>query len=380
MAQNSFEVDSPPASEKKKSGRSRTWTRFGRYAGTRIFALAVTVVIGVYLTVIIANMGGYVDQIRVSDITFTVNARLAADPQFRVLSPENKEILRNAQLETEIGRLGLDRPFIARSFDYLWDGISLSLGRATFMTSNSGSSQVKDIILERLPITVVLFVTANVLVFLCALLIALALSRKYGSFFDRFVVAASPLSAAPPWFYGIFLIMIFASVFGILPYGGMIDAPPPQTTLAYVLSVMEHMVLPIIAWFLSYLFVSTFSWRTFFLIHASEDYVELAKAKGLSSKSIERRYILRPTLPTVITSFALTLIYAWQGAIITETVFAWPGLGALYATAIGQYETGVIVGLTVIFAYLLAITVFALDIAYALIDPRVKLGAKAGGS
>ena len=74
-------------------------------------------------------------------------------------------------------------------------------------------------------------------------------------------------------------------------------------------------------------FLSIYNWRTFFLIYSSEDYVEMAKAKGLPARDIERRYILRPTLPTIITKFALLLISVWQGAIITETVFLWPGLG-----------------------------------------------------
>ncbi|MCK4392982.1 ABC transporter permease, partial [Candidatus Bipolaricaulota bacterium] len=244
------------------------------------------------------------------------------------------------------------------------------------MSSDSGSKEVKRILLERLPATLVLFGMANLLVFFLGLFLALSLSRQYGSLLDRIVVALAPTSAAPPWFYGIFLILIFAAIAGILPYGGMLDAPPPETTLGYVLSVAKHMVLPLLAWLLSTIAITIYTWRTFFLIHSSEDYVELAKAKGLKSNVIERRYILRPTLPTVITQFAMTLIFAWQGAIITETVFSWPGLGRLLFQAIGMFETPVIIGSVVIFAYLLAITVFFLDIIYALIDPRVKLGAE----
>jgi peptide/nickel transport system permease protein len=100
----------------------------------------------------------------------------------------------------------------------------------------------------------------------------------------------------------------------------------------------------------------------------------MAKAKGLSPRMLERRYILRPTLPTIISTFALTLITLWTGAPILEGVFKWPGLGSTLLQAIGQYETPVIVGSTVIFAYLLAITVFLLDFIYALVDPRVKVG------
>jgi peptide/nickel transport system permease protein len=122
------------------------------------------------------------------------------------------------------------------------------------------------------------------------------------------------------------------------------------------------------------LFIGIYNWRTFFLIYSSEDYVEMAKAKGLPDRDIERRYILRPTLPTIITNFALLLIGLWTGAIITETVFLWPGLGRTYFRAIGLYDVPVIVGLSIIYAYLLAITVFLLDFFYALVDPRVKIG------
>ena len=74
------------------------------------------------------------------------------------------------------------------------------------------------------------------------------------------------------------------------------------------------------ALFISQFFLSIYNWRTFFLIYYSEDYVEMAKAKGLPARDIERQYILRPTLPTIITQFALLLIGVWQGAIVTETV------------------------------------------------------------
>jgi peptide/nickel transport system permease protein len=84
---------------------------------------------------------------------------------------------------------------------------------------------------------------------------------------------------------------------------------------------------------------------------------------------------LRPTLPTIITNFALLLIGVWTGATITETVFLWPGIGRTIYEAIGLYDTAVIVGTTIIYAYLLAATVFLLDFIYALVDPRVKIGS-----
>jgi peptide/nickel transport system permease protein len=192
---------------------------------------------------------------------------------------------------------------------------------------------------------------------------------------DKIVLGLSPTSSAPAWFYGLFFILFFAAVIRVLPFGGMIDSPPPRDQLGDILNVGKHLILPVMAIIASSIFVSIYNWRTFFLIYSSEDYVEMAKAKGLSDREIQSRYILRPTLPTIITSFALLVISLWQGLILTEGVFQWPGLGRTYITAIGLYDTPVIVALTIIYAYLLAITVFILDFVYALVDPRVKIGS-----
>ncbi len=100
----------------------------------------------------------------------------------------------------------------------------------------------------------------------------------------------------------------------------------------------------------------------------------MAKAKGLPARDIERTYILRPTLPNIITNFSLLIISLWTGALFTETVFLWPGLGRTLFHAIGQYDIPIIVGSTIIYAYMLAMTVFLLDFVYALVDPRVKIG------
>ena len=158
------------------------------------------------------------------------------------------------------------------------------------------------------------------------------------------------------------------------------DVTPPESAVEYGVSVLQHLILPVSAILVGSLFISIYNWRTFFLIYSSEDYVEVAKAKGLPSGAIERRYILRPTLPPIITSFAFALISLWSGAIILETVFSWPGLGRLLFQAVGQFDTPVIIGSVVIYAYLLALTVFLLDIIYALVDPRVKVGGEAGRS
>jgi len=355
-------------------GFLRDLRRLTLFSTKRLAALFLTVLVGVYLTILIANMGGKVDELRMVQIQSTVAEQVRADPAFFDLSPQERNALIQRRVQLDVERLRLDQPFIVRSVDYLQQAIRLDLGRAEHMHSDRGAREVYWIIVERLPATLLLFGTANLLVFFASVFIALGLSRRYGSALDRTVIALAPSSAAPAWFYGIFLILIFAFLIPVLPAGGMVDVPPPEGTLAYAASLLRHMLLPVAAMFLSSIFISIYSWRTFFLIHSSEDYVEMARAKGLPSGMIERRYVLRPTLSPIITSFALMLIGLWSGAIILEQVFNWPGLGTLLFQAIGHRDTPVIIGTVVIFAYLLAVTVFLLDILYALLDPRVRVG------
>jgi peptide/nickel transport system permease protein len=369
--ESAAELDQP----KKKSSSQSTFSRVAKYTLVRTVVLFITVVIGIYLTILIANMGGYVDDIMRSEIRERITLVVTMDPNNQTMAPEkiNKLILDRIALEEK--RLGLDSPFIIRSFRYLENAIVLNLGRAQNMNSDSGSKQVRLIILERLPPTLLLMGTSQLVLFFVSIYVAMILSRKYGSFWDRVIIAMSPTSSAPSWFYGIFFILFFAAILKILPFGGMVGAPPPSNKIEYALDVLKHLILPAGALIVSAVFLSIYNWRTFFLIYSSEDYVEVARAKGLPDRMIERRYILRPTLPTIITNFALLLIGLWTGAIITETVFIWPGLGRTLFKAVGLYDTPVIVGSTIIYAYLLAITVFLLDFVYALVDPRVKVGS-----
>lgn len=359
----------------KKNRRDTAFIRVAKYSSLRLLSLFVTVIVGVYLTIMIANMGGYVDKIMKGQIREALIVSLREDPNYQLMEPTAKAAYFEARVINEEKRLGLDQPFMIRSFRFLYNAIRLDLGQAQFMTSDAGSRSVKLIILERLPSTLLLMGTANFVLFFATIALALVLSRKYGSFWDKFFITASPLSAMPSWFYGIFLIMIFAAVFKILPFGGMIGSPPPETTGQYIVDVLIHLILPASSLIISAFPARVYNWRTFFMIYSSEDYVEMAKAKGLSDKTIRNRYILRPTLPMIITSFSLMIIAMWTGAIITETVFLWPGIGRLIFQAVGMSDTAVIVGTTIIYAYMLAFTVFFLDFAYALVDPRVKIGS-----
>lgn len=376
----SEENQSQPAFQERLARKKVTSTlsRVAKYSAVRLVTLFLTIVVAIFLTIVIANMGGYVDEIRRGEIRENYNQQAAMNPAIRNLPVEERRQWVEERVRLEEHRLGLDKPFMVRTVSYMTNALTLNLGRSMHLTSDSGSRTVRLILLERLPSTLVLFGTANILLFFFDLYVALYLSRRYGSFLDKLFITLAPLNSAPGWFYGIFLILIFAALFKILPFGGMVDTPPPSSPVLYALSLLKHMILPMLALALSSVFLAVYSQRTFFLIYSSEDYVEMAKAKGLSSRDIERRYILRPTLPTIITNFALGLIGVWTGAPIFETIFQWPGLGRQLFQAIGLYDIPIILGETVIFSYLLAITVFLLDFIYALVDPRVKVGGQGG--
>jgi peptide/nickel transport system permease protein len=145
----------------------------------------------------------------------------------------------------------------------------------------------------------------------------------------------------------------------------------------------KHMILPVLAIFLGLFFQCVYAWRTFLLLYADENYLELAKAKGLSQRIIDQRYVLRPTLPYLITSFSMLLVGLWQTTAALEYILHWPGIGWLYinslphAALLGQQfpgDTNMVVGVVVLFAYLLGATVLILDIVYAIVDPRVRIG------
>ncbi len=371
-------VATPTPSEKlvvKKTSHTSTFVRVSRYVIMRLLVLFATVIIGIYLTIMIANMGGYVDQIMKGEVRDRVTQSIGLNPALQKMDPAARKKLIEDTIAQEEKRLGLNIPIAIRNFRYLSNALTLNLGRAINMTSDSGSKQVRLILLERLPATLLLMGISQLFLFFSSILLALNLSRRYGNFWDKVVVALSPTSAVPPWFYGIFMILIFAALLRVLPFGGMVDSPPPSNPFDYSLSLLKHLILPISSLVLSSFFLSIYNYRTFFLIYSSEDYVEMAKAKGLPSRDVERRYVLRPTLPNIITNFALLIITLWTGATITETVFLWPGLGRTLYQAIGLYDIPIIVGSTIIYAYLLALTVFMLDFIYALVDPRVKVGS-----
>ena len=269
---------------------------------------------------------------------------------------------------------GLDQEWYVRLPQSTLRTLKGDFGYAKTLRSFSGSSKISEIILERLPNTVVM------------MLPAFGLSVLIGGFFgvwaathprgriDRFVSFFGPASnALPAWWIGILVIMVFAVELNILPGGGMYSAPPPTATLDRFLDVIKHAILPITSLVLVSMGPYMYAIRSITLKVAQEPFVNFARARGFSSKRIWWRYILRPAAPPIATGLVLGIIASFSGAILTETVFNWPGMGRLYIDALlGTPDEGLILALTITFAVLFMVGRFILDILYVKLDPRVR--------
>ncbi|MCS7139647.1 MAG: ABC transporter permease [Candidatus Nezhaarchaeota archaeon] len=345
-----------------------------RYIAKRALFLALTLVIATYITVLVANAGGFIDNIIKSQVQYSVSTSLARDPIFARLPEDEKQRIIEERVQAILSSKGFDKPFIVRSFIYLVDALTLNLGRAITLRSAAGSSSVAAIILERLPQTILLFTTGTIVYILVGTWFGLRMARKPGRLFDRFMVGYAIItSVIPPWFFGILFILIFSFYLNLFPYGGLVSVPPPPDPVSYALDVLYHLALPMLTWVFSLFGYWAYITRNIVIQIASEDHVVAAKAKGLPESMIIRKHILRPALPPIVTNAALALIASWMGAIITETVFNWPGLGSLLYAAIESLDAPVIIGITVVYAYLLVITVLVLDVMYGILDPRIKV-------
>jgi peptide/nickel transport system permease protein len=344
-----------------------------RYLFKRGVLLLATLLIATYLTIIIANAGGFIDEILRSQIRYDITTTLARTPGWGQLPEDVKTQMISERLTSAIRARGLDRPFLERTFLYLWDALSLNLGRALFLSSASGSREVRAIILERLPQTVLLFTTGTIVYSVAGLIMGLKMAKKAGGIFDRVAsFFAVVTQVIPPWFFGMLFLLLFAYQLRLVPFGGMVSVPAPEDPWLRLLDILYHMALPLFTWVFSLVGSWAYVTRNLIIQIVDEDFVTAARARGLQESLVMRRYILRPALPPIVTSIALALVGSWQGAIITETVFNWPGLGSLFYAAISALDAPVIIGLTVVYAYLLVATILILDLAYSIMDPRIR--------
>ena len=144
---------------------------FVKYIIKRTILVYIIIIIATYLTIIIANMGGYLDNIIMSELRVSISMEVRNNPSYEGFSPEERDKLIEERFQLDVKRLGYNTPFVIRSFIYLKNAITLNLGRAQFLISDSGSRYVRNIILERLPQTVFLFTTATIINFLINILV-----------------------------------------------------------------------------------------------------------------------------------------------------------------------------------------------------------------
>ncbi len=373
-ASNEVAVERSENDQWEKLALRKSLGRIIRYSGVRIFSIFLTVGLGLYMTLLVINLGGYVDDMMEGQISQAILGMGMAG-YFDEIPEESRDQYVEQIREGMRESMGLNEPLALRTARWWIKGITLQWGQAERLMELNGESRlVKDVIFSRLPYTLLLVGVANVILFFISLWVAMVLSTQRGKFWDRLLASLTPISSAPSWVHGVILLAVFALELRVLPFKGVYDGLPPETVLERIRQISTHMVLPVMALVLSVFFQGVYTWRTFFMVHSGEDYVDLARAKGLPNLIIRRQYLLRPTLPSVITSFAMMLISFWEGAIALELLFEWPGLGNIFYQAIYAFDRPVVVGIVVMFAYLLGFSVIFLDVLYALIDPRVRLG------
>ncbi len=357
---------------KPESGSLHNVTRIAKYVLIRAVMLFATVAATVYLMIVIANFGGYLDEAIKADIDFAIGMSMRG---LQGTTEERAEIFEQRKAAA-YEAAGLNTPFFVRCMRWLGRGLTLDWGETNLRAGahfwGGQNRPIRSVVLENLPRSLLIFGTANLLLFLTTILVALPLTSRHPSWLDNLIILLTPLSAAPAWVYGIVLNIIFIKLVGGMFAGGTFDAWPEDLQFVHLPILLRYLLLPTLSIFLSGFFQGIYTWRTFFQLYARENYVELAMAKGLRPGLLRRRYILRPLLPGLITSFVLLFVSLWQEVIVLEQFFNVAGIGQLFVTAIRANRIPVIVAVVTTFAYLLAATIFLLDIVYAIVDPRIQ--------
>ena len=334
-------------------------------------AFDAAVVLLAVLIITVAMFSGTIAKIKKEMIIDNIKRSVMSNPQLvQKLGEHVKEYIQQ-MAERIIKAQGLDKPWYENLPAYLSGVVTLDL-RSQVLTSNSGSRIVRDIIMERLPRTILLFTTSTIVTIIVGVIVGLMAAKKRGSLLDKAVTVFAMITASfPMWWVGMIMIQIFAYGLNLFPSGGMHSVPPPKG-IAFYADLAWHMALPLT----TIVLVSFGGWayvtRNIVLGTLKEDFVLAAKARGLSERIIMFRHVLRPSLPPIVTMMALSLLASLTGAIITEIVFNWPGMGMLFWEAIETLDVPVILGLTYISTLLFVATMLLLDVVYAFLDPRVR--------
>lgn len=293
-------------------------------------------------------------------LTFLIASLLPGDLAFTILgdqaTPEKVEALRK--------QMGLDRPIWERYFVWLGSVLQGDLGRS-FRTGET----VLAAVLDRLPVSLELMILAEVLGLVIAIPLAILCAVKSGSALDRFLtgLAFGKLSL-PPFMVAILLIYLFAVELGWLPATGWVPfAEDPWGNIrsfilpALTLGIAEWPVLMRVL-------------RSDMIATLQEDYIAMAKAKGLKPWRILMVHALKPSSLTLVTVTGINIGRLIGGALIIETIFALPGLGRLLVGAIYARDFIILQGVVLFVAVGFVVVNFIVDMLYAVLDPRIRHG------
>jgi len=343
------------------------------YVATRMVTMFGVLMITLLIT--IALVGSNMDTILTQGIVFQVRSEITENPSVAqsFSSVEEFEAFVQMQIDQRIKVLGLDEPWYSpqRIGITMYKILLLDFGRATFLTSDLGSSDVKDILFEKLPRTVLLFTTATTITSIVGIFLGALSSNRVGSIIDRLTSSFAIISSSfPVWWIGMLMIFLFAFTYQVFPARATPDIPSSDP--GYVGSLLYHMTLPLI----TIVMIGFGSWaymvRNFMVGIMQEDFIIAKRTIGVNQKKIIYTHALRNAAPPIITILALSLSGSLGGAIITEAVFDWPGMGRLYFEAISAMDLPVIIGATYMLTVFFLISIFIADLLYGYFDPRVR--------
>lgn len=262
---------------------------------------------------------------------------------------------------------GLDEPLSTQLGLYV-----ANLARGNLGFSFLNRQPVLTLILQRAGATLLLMVPALILASILGVMIAVRAARHAGSMTDSFLTGVSLVGYSIPVFWlAQILIVVFAVKLAWLPAQGMLSIRTPGTGLGMVGDYAKHWVLPGFCITIYYLAVVARVARSSMLEMLHQDFVLTARAKGLSERTVMWRHVLRNSLIPVITVIGYNFGYSLTGAILTETVFAWPGLGRLMVKAIFARDYVLLQGAVLVFALAFVLINLVVDLAYGALDPRV---------
>lgn len=269
---------------------------------------------------------------------------------------------------------GLDEPFVVQLATYVGRVATGDLGQSFFF-----DRPVTSLIGDRLWPTILLVGTALVFAVVLGVLAGVFTARRPDSPVSHGVTIAALVGYSMPVFWtGIMLVILFASVFKLLPVSGMHDVDFEGGWLASAADVAEHLVLPALTLGLIYLAQYSRLSRASMLEVLESDYVRTARSKGLGERSVVYKHALRNAVIPVVTIAGLQFGALLSGALLVETVFNWPGLGRLAFDSILRRDTPVLLGVLLMSAVLVVVANLLTDVVYRLIDPRIRLGDSTG--